>query len=274
MRRLLLVAAVRPPPGVRRGGGDDAGTTPGRARASASTSRSASSRSSRRRSRSSRAPTPSTSSTTGAPCTPWRSRARAGEVETGDLEPGESADLTVDFSEAGEYEMYCPVDGHRGMGMEGSITVGGEGGGDDDRRDDDRGGLGLRLLGAARPRRRAAPLGEPREGSAVPALAGANSRRMSLDGDDAADAGRRRKRNWSASGQPVASQRPFGEKTRSSRWPSTAWRRSLAERRARSGLRPCRRVRRRSTGPRREGGVEHVPARGLHSSTGGGSAVR
>jgi uncharacterized cupredoxin-like copper-binding protein len=48
-----------------------------------------------------------------------------GEVETGDLAPGESADLAVDLSEPGEYELYCPVDGHRGQGMEGAITVGG-----------------------------------------------------------------------------------------------------------------------------------------------------
>jgi uncharacterized cupredoxin-like copper-binding protein len=51
----------------------------------------------------------------------------AGEVETGDLAPGESADLTVDLSEPGEYELYCPVDGHRGQGMEGTITVRGGG---------------------------------------------------------------------------------------------------------------------------------------------------
>ena len=50
------------------------------------------------------------------------------EVETGDLAPGESADLTVDFSEDGTYEIYCPVGDHRDRGMEGSITVG-EGGG-------------------------------------------------------------------------------------------------------------------------------------------------
>jgi plastocyanin len=49
----------------------------------------------------------------------------AGEVETGDLAPGESADLVVDLGESGEYEMYCPVDGHRGQGMEGGIAVGG-----------------------------------------------------------------------------------------------------------------------------------------------------
>jgi plastocyanin len=53
----------------------------------------------------------------------------SGEVETGDLQPGESADLDVDLSEPGEYEIYCPVDDHKGMGMEGTITVGAGGGG-------------------------------------------------------------------------------------------------------------------------------------------------
>ena len=53
----------------------------------------------------------------------------SGEVETADLEPGASADLEVELSEAGEYEIYCPVDGHRDQGMEGTITVGGGGGG-------------------------------------------------------------------------------------------------------------------------------------------------
>ena len=53
----------------------------------------------------------------------------SGEVETADLEPGDSADLDVDLSEPGEYEIYCPVDDHKGMGMEGTITVGGGGGG-------------------------------------------------------------------------------------------------------------------------------------------------
>ena len=52
-----------------------------------------------------------------------------GEVETADLAPGESADLEVDLSEPGDYEMYCPVDGHKDEGMEGTITVGGGGGG-------------------------------------------------------------------------------------------------------------------------------------------------
>ncbi len=52
-----------------------------------------------------------------------------GEVETADLAPGESADLDVDLSEPGDYEMYCPVDSHKDEGMEGTITVGGSGGG-------------------------------------------------------------------------------------------------------------------------------------------------
>jgi uncharacterized cupredoxin-like copper-binding protein len=53
----------------------------------------------------------------------------AGEVETAELEPGESADLNVDLAEDGEYEMYCPVGGHRENGMEGTVTVGAGGGG-------------------------------------------------------------------------------------------------------------------------------------------------
>ena len=45
------------------------------------------------------------------------------EVETDALAPGESADLTVDLTQPGTYEMYCPIDGHRDQGMEGEITV-------------------------------------------------------------------------------------------------------------------------------------------------------
>jgi plastocyanin len=46
------------------------------------------------------------------------------EEETETIGPGETAELTVTL-EAGEYEMYCPVDGHRDMGMEGTLVVGG-----------------------------------------------------------------------------------------------------------------------------------------------------
>ncbi|MEO8291103.1 MAG: cupredoxin domain-containing protein [Gaiellaceae bacterium] len=48
--------------------------------------------------------------------------------ETETVAPGSSAQLTVTFSKAGTYEFYCPVDGHRGQGMEGTVAVGGGGG--------------------------------------------------------------------------------------------------------------------------------------------------
>jgi plastocyanin len=47
------------------------------------------------------------------------------EEETEDIQPGESAEITVDLQEAGDYELYCPVDDHRAMGMDGSVDVGG-----------------------------------------------------------------------------------------------------------------------------------------------------
>lgn len=39
------------------------------------------------------------------------------------LMPGETRQATFTFPVAGEWEMYCPVDGHRGLGMEGTILV-------------------------------------------------------------------------------------------------------------------------------------------------------
>ncbi len=71
------------------------------------------------------------------------------EEETTDLAPGESAELTVDLAE-GEYEIYCPVDGHRAQGMEGTLTVGsaaagsssGDTNGDEDMDTDTGGGYG------------------------------------------------------------------------------------------------------------------------------------
>jgi uncharacterized cupredoxin-like copper-binding protein len=68
------------------------------------------------------------------------------EEETGTIEPGESAELTVDLSQEGSYEFYCPIDDHRQQGMEGELVVGsaGAGGGtgtmDDDQDDDNEGG--------------------------------------------------------------------------------------------------------------------------------------
>ena len=44
------------------------------------------------------------------------------EEETKTLTDG-TADVTVDLK-AGKYEFYCPVDGHRAGGMEGTLTVG------------------------------------------------------------------------------------------------------------------------------------------------------
>ncbi|MFL5827883.1 MAG: cupredoxin domain-containing protein [Thermoleophilaceae bacterium] len=49
----------------------------------------------------------------------------SGEVKLGkQLQPGQSATMTVDFTKAGKYEWYCPVDGHKAMGMKGEIVAG------------------------------------------------------------------------------------------------------------------------------------------------------
>ncbi|MEU6069772.1 cupredoxin domain-containing protein [Streptomyces sp. NPDC047082] len=44
------------------------------------------------------------------------------------LQPGQSAQLKVKLKN-GSYELYCPVDGHKDMGMKAEITVGGGSGG-------------------------------------------------------------------------------------------------------------------------------------------------
>ena len=46
------------------------------------------------------------------------------EEETDTLSPGDSAEVTVELT-AGEYELYCPIDGHRAQGMEGTLVVAG-----------------------------------------------------------------------------------------------------------------------------------------------------
>jgi uncharacterized cupredoxin-like copper-binding protein len=53
----------------------------------------------------------------------------SGEVKTPTIAPGRSATLQANLSKAGTYEMYCPIDGHKGKGMKGEISVGGGGGG-------------------------------------------------------------------------------------------------------------------------------------------------
>ena len=68
------------------------------------------------------------------------------EEETETISPGSSAKLTVDLSKNGTYEVYCPIDGHRDMGMEAKLVVGSAsaGGGtttnDDDKTSTDSGG--------------------------------------------------------------------------------------------------------------------------------------
>jgi plastocyanin len=50
-----------------------------------------------------------------------------GEVQVdGRVEPGATATLEVDVDKPGTYAMYCPLDGHRAKGMNGSIAVGGD----------------------------------------------------------------------------------------------------------------------------------------------------
>jgi plastocyanin len=49
------------------------------------------------------------------------------EQKTSTISPGSSATLTVNLSKAGTYDLYCPIDGHRSMGMEAKLTVGGSG---------------------------------------------------------------------------------------------------------------------------------------------------
>jgi uncharacterized cupredoxin-like copper-binding protein len=44
------------------------------------------------------------------------------EEVTDSLAPGDSGQLTVDLK-PGTYEIYCAIDGHRDLGMEGEVTV-------------------------------------------------------------------------------------------------------------------------------------------------------
>jgi uncharacterized cupredoxin-like copper-binding protein len=49
------------------------------------------------------------------------------DAKTGDISPGSSTTLKVDLSAKGDYEVYCPIDGHRDKGMKATLTVGGPG---------------------------------------------------------------------------------------------------------------------------------------------------
>jgi uncharacterized cupredoxin-like copper-binding protein len=71
------------------------------------------------------------------------------EAESGEIEPGGKKTVEFTFSGAGSYELYCPIDGHRQQGMEGTITVGGAAGSGTTTSDDgmtttgeDKGGYG------------------------------------------------------------------------------------------------------------------------------------
>jgi len=46
------------------------------------------------------------------------------EEKSGDIQAGSSATLNVTFSKNGSYEMYCPIDGHKALGMKGTLAVG------------------------------------------------------------------------------------------------------------------------------------------------------
>jgi plastocyanin len=51
-----------------------------------------------------------------------------GEVKTAAIAPGKTATLKANLT-PGTYAMYCPIDGHKAKGMQGSVVVGGSGGG-------------------------------------------------------------------------------------------------------------------------------------------------
>ena len=47
------------------------------------------------------------------------------DVRSADIAPGKSATITVDLQAGKTYTWYCPIDGHRGLGMKGTIKVAG-----------------------------------------------------------------------------------------------------------------------------------------------------
>ena len=51
------------------------------------------------------------------------------EVESGDIRHGSHKTVKYTFAAGGSYQMYCPIDGHKGLGMAGTIKVGGTAGG-------------------------------------------------------------------------------------------------------------------------------------------------
>jgi plastocyanin len=53
----------------------------------------------------------------------------AGETESPQVDPGKSVELELSLTEAGEYELTCPVGDHRDRGMEAVLHVGSGAGG-------------------------------------------------------------------------------------------------------------------------------------------------
>jgi len=49
--------------------------------------------------------------------------ARMEAVKGASIGFGKKMTFTADFKKAGTYQMYCPVIGHRALGMSGTITV-------------------------------------------------------------------------------------------------------------------------------------------------------
>jgi uncharacterized cupredoxin-like copper-binding protein len=47
------------------------------------------------------------------------------EAETGDIEPGQKKTVQFTVSAGQSYEMYCPIDGHRQQGMDGTVVLAG-----------------------------------------------------------------------------------------------------------------------------------------------------
>src|SRR5213078_541692 len=46
------------------------------------------------------------------------------DMDSAHISPGSSGTLKVTLPKAGTYEIYCPVDGHKGLGMKGKVTIG------------------------------------------------------------------------------------------------------------------------------------------------------
>jgi len=62
------------------------------------------------------------------------------DMDGAHISPGKSGALKVTLPKTGTYEIYCPVDGHKGLGMEGKITVGGSSSGTGDTHMDENTG--------------------------------------------------------------------------------------------------------------------------------------